>query len=216
MSGFGDRFGAGPGGSATVEPASSPGAAYRLALVALAAFVVQHCLLAGLRIHGAQADLMVLVVVITALEVGPRRGAMFGFGVGLAVDLFVTTPFGLSALTFTLVGYAAGMVKGVLAGAEGQLITAGVAVVGSVAATLLYALLLGIMGGSTHGLVWITLTVALVNAILAVPAARLVRWATHQGASAGFRSRSDARGTWRGRGDAAGAWRGRPGAGAWR
>lgn len=225
MSGLGERIGAGAGSgagsglaaSSSLDPVSSAAATYRLTLVAISAFVVQHCLLPGLQIHGARADLMLLVVVVTALEVGPRRGALCGFAVGLVVDLFVTTPFGLSALTFTLVGYAVGLAKGVLAGAEGPSITIGVAAAASAAATILYALLLAIMGGSTVGLVWIVLTVALVNAIFALPMARLVRWATGHGAtSGGSRGRTPVAGSWRGLGDGAGSWRGRPGAGAWR
>lgn len=204
-------------GSSSLDPVSSGSATYRLTLVAVAAFVVQHCLLPGLQIHGARADLMLLMVVVTALEVGPRRGAQWGFVVGLVVDLFVTTPFGLSALTFTLVGYAVGLAKGVLAGAEGPSITVGMAAAASAAATMLYALLLAIMGGSTVGLVWIVLTVAATNAIFALPMARLVRWATRHGARSGAsRVRVPGAGSWRGLGDEAGAWRGRPGAGAWR
>jgi rod shape-determining protein MreD len=47
-----------------------------------------------------------------AYYVGPHRGAVFGFVSGLAVDLFLSTPLGLSALSFAVVGYAVGVVQG--------------------------------------------------------------------------------------------------------
>ncbi|MGH9070065.1 MAG: rod shape-determining protein MreD [Acidimicrobiales bacterium] len=208
MSGYGDHLGA---GSAQVGGAGLGGRSdwvtYRLTLVAIGAFVVQHSLLGGLRIHGAQPDLMELVVVLAALDGGPRRGAMVGFFVGLGVDLFVVTPFGLTSLAFTLLGFAVGLLSETLAGVEGRLLTVAVAAAASLGGTLLYALILVVVGkGSTQGLVWIVLTVVLVNAVLAVPAAAAVRWASASGSRRGLRNR---------RGLSAGV-AGRPGAGVWR
>lgn len=191
MSGFGDRLGAGSAVTGSYAGGDhSFGVAYRLIVVAIGAFIVQHSLLVALRIHGAQPDLMLLVVVVAALDGGPRRGALVGFAVGLVVDLFVLTPFGLTALTFTLVGYAVGLLTESLADVEGALLTVGVVAVASAVGTVLYALLLVLMSGSTHGLGWIVFTVALINSIFAVPVARMVRWATRSGPSGSLRGRS--------------------------
>lgn len=191
--------------------------AYRLTVVAIGAFVVQHCLLGGLRLHGAQPDLMELVVILAALDGGPRRGAMVGFFVGLAVDLFVVTPFGLTALAFTLLGFAVGLLTETIAGVEGPLVTIGAVSGASIGGTLLYALLLVVVGGgSTGGLGWIVLAVTLVNAVLAVPGAAAIRWAARGGSAGGLRSRSGSAGGSRGRSGSAGGLSGRPGAGVWR
>ncbi len=177
------------------------GAAYRLVLVAVVAYVVQRCILDALRIHGAEPDLMVGLVVLVALDGGPRRGALVGFFVGLAVDLLVMTPFGLSALTFTLLGYGVGLLRGGLAGAQGAGISTAVAAGGSIVGTLGYSLLLAVTGVAVPGLGWIVLTVTLVNAILAVPVSLAIRWAT--GSGSGSRTRARTRspsalgGTWR-------------------
>ncbi len=196
MISYGTHVGA---GSAVVGPSSAgQGGAYRLFLVAITTFVVQHCIFSALRIHGAQPDLMLGLVVLVALDGGPRRGALFGFAVGLGVDLFVMTPFGLSALTFTLVGYAVGQLRGALAGEDGALVTTAVAAGGAIVGTLGYALLLVIAGGAVYGLGWIVLTVALVNTILAVPTSRVVRWASgSRSGGARSRSRPGLRGAWR-------------------
>jgi rod shape-determining protein MreD len=193
---YGTRVGA---GSAAVGSSSSrQGGAYRLGLVAITTFVVQHTIFSVLRIHGAQPDLMLGLVVLVALDGGPRRGALFGFGVGLGVDLFVMTPFGLSALTFTLIGYAVGKIRESRAGGAGALITMVVAAGGAIVGTLGYALLLVITGGTVYGLGWIVLTVTLVNTILAVPTSRVVRWAARSGSGfARSRSRSGLGGAWR-------------------
>ena len=50
-------------------------------------------------VFGAHGDLLLLVPIAAGLTVGPERGAIAGFVAGLAVDLLVTTPFGLTALT---------------------------------------------------------------------------------------------------------------------
>jgi rod shape-determining protein MreD len=49
-----------------------------------------------------------LCVLAVAFEDGPESGALFGFAMGLVLDLFLITPLGLSALSFALTGYAVG------------------------------------------------------------------------------------------------------------
>ena len=44
-----------------------------------------------------------------AYEEGPNTGAMFGFCMGLAMDLFLTTPLGLTAMTYAITGFAVGV-----------------------------------------------------------------------------------------------------------
>ncbi|HKH26156.1 MAG TPA: rod shape-determining protein MreD [Acidimicrobiia bacterium] len=85
----------------------------RLALLILAVVVLQTTLFsAGLRVFGVMPDLGIVLTVAVAFYLGPERGAVFGFLTGLAVDLFLETPLGLSALSFALVGYGVGAVQG--------------------------------------------------------------------------------------------------------
>ncbi|MEZ5170274.1 MAG: rod shape-determining protein MreD [Acidimicrobiia bacterium] len=42
---------------------------------------------------------------------GPESGLLFGFAAGLAVDLFLETPLGLSALAYSITGYVVGLVE---------------------------------------------------------------------------------------------------------
>src|SRR5580700_8387383 len=81
----------------------------RIGLV-LALFVtVQQTLILDLRVGGVHPDIMVLLPIVAGIVGGPSRGASMGFGSGLVADLFLPTPFGLSALVGCLVGFAVGV-----------------------------------------------------------------------------------------------------------
>ena len=80
----------------------------RLALVVITAVVLQTTLFTHLRIDGVAPDVGLVCVLAVAYEDGPDTGAWFGFVMGLSIDLFLTTPLGLSALAYALTGYAVG------------------------------------------------------------------------------------------------------------
>ena len=84
----------------------------RGALVLVVALVAQIAIVADLQVVGAVGDLMLVVTVAAALTGGPDRGATYGFFAGLIFDLVVDSPFGLSALTYAVVGYGVGLVCG--------------------------------------------------------------------------------------------------------
>ena len=81
----------------------------RLAAVIVFGLVIQVALLNQIVVWGAHPDLLVLFPVAAGLVQGPQRGAIVGFIAGLAADLVVQLPFGLSPLTFVLAGFAAGL-----------------------------------------------------------------------------------------------------------
>ena len=95
--------------------------------------------------------------------------------------LFLQTPLGLSALVFSLVGYAVGSVQsGILR--SSWWIPIFTALVASAAGVVLYALVGGVIGQPnlvTTRLPLIAVTVGLMNAALSPVALRLVRWALH-------------------------------------
>jgi rod shape-determining protein MreD len=81
----------------------------RLALVVLGCVVLQTTLFTHLRIDGVAPDVGLVAVLAVAWEDGPDTGAVFGFVMGLSIDLFLTTPLGLSALSYAITGYAVGV-----------------------------------------------------------------------------------------------------------
>jgi len=81
----------------------------RLALVILVAVVLETTLLAHFDVLDGVPGLCLVCVLAVAYEDGPESGALFGFAMGLVLDLFLITPIGLSALSFALTGYAVGV-----------------------------------------------------------------------------------------------------------
>lgn len=143
----------------------------------LAALLLQTSVLARMRLFGVMPDFMLLVAVAAGITAGPVRGAVVGFTSGMLIDLFLPTPLGLSALVFTLVGYAVGVANtGVLRSAWyiPVLTAAGACMAGEV----LYAVIGSVLGEhmlSAH-LVTIALVVGVTNAVLAPVAVKLVGW----------------------------------------
>jgi len=110
----------------------------RLGLLVLGVVVLQTTLFTHLRLDGVAPDVGLVAVLAVAYEEGTETGVLFGFITGLAVDLFLATPLGLSALSFALTGYAVGVFQS-----------------GMVRTTPRLAPLLGGLGGLLGGLVFI-------------------------------------------------------------
>lgn len=153
--------------------------AAKVTLVVFLFLTVQQTLMLDLRIGGVHPDIMLLLPVAAGIVGGPGRGASMGFGAGLAADLFLPTPFGLSALVGTLIGFAVGLATVALDRSSWWLPVVS-AVLASAVSVVLYALLGSILGEPQMlhvDLTRIVVLVAGVNALLAVPAVRLVGWA---------------------------------------
>jgi rod shape-determining protein MreD len=147
-------------------------------LVVLTALVVHLSVLTRLRVVGVMPDLMLLLAVAGGITGGPARGAVVGFVSGMAVDVFLLTPLGLSALVFSVIGYCVGTAQtGILRTSWWiPLLTAFVA---SSAGEVLFALAGAVVGEtqlvSAHLLV-VALVVGGTNALLAPLAVRMVGW----------------------------------------
>jgi rod shape-determining protein MreD len=86
--------------------------ALRFGAILLIVLLLQTSLIAKLTIFGVRGDLVLLLPIVAGILGGSDRGAMVGFAAGLSFDLLLQTPFGLSALTYCLVGYGVGLLQG--------------------------------------------------------------------------------------------------------
>lgn len=151
----------------------------KIPLLLVAAVVVHTSVLTGIRVLGVRPDLMLLVAICAGLVGGPERGALVGFGSGLASDLFLQTPLGLSAFTFTIVAFGVGIMQSSILRAAFW-IPPLTALFASAFGVLLYAVT-GAVVGQTHLLrptiAVVMLGVALLNALLSLVTVRAVSWA---------------------------------------
>lgn len=152
---------------------------WRLAVVVVGALVLQVSLFARFSYEGARPDVVVLVAIAGGLVAGAERGALVGFVAGLAFDALLTTPLGLSALVYCLVGYAVGATGSSVLRAS-RWVGPAMAATASVAGMFAYAVIGSLVGQPTFQgpeLTDIVVVVAGVNAVLAPLAIRALRWA---------------------------------------
>lgn len=153
----------------------------RLLLVVVTALLVQLSLVSGLPVWGAVGDVLLVVVVAVALA-DPDRAAQYGFVIGLAYDLLLGSPFGLSALVYALIGFGVGRVAAWLADPNRwtQVLVAVFAGVAAMLTMVGVALLLG-LSYSVSEVATIVAVVGLWNAVLIVPAIGVAGWVVGRG-----------------------------------
>jgi rod shape-determining protein MreD len=149
----------------------------RLGLVLLPVLTVQTTWMAELRPFGVPGDLLLLLAIAAGMVGGPMRGATVGFIAGLAMDLVLLTPFGLSSLTYLAVGYAVGTIHdGVLRSAPWIPVVA--AFVASAVGVVFFVVLGQLVGQHFRlpELPRIVVVTAVINAVLVFPAVFVTRW----------------------------------------
>jgi len=153
--------------------------ATRIGLVVLGFVVVQQTVMLDVRVGGVHPDIMILLPIVAGIAGGPARGASMGFSAGLVADLFLPTPFGLSALVGSVIGFAVGVTT--LALDRSALWLAPTAALGGSALYEISYAVVGSVIGQPQMLhvdvLRIVVVVSLTNAVLAIPALRLVTWA---------------------------------------
>ncbi|MDP9022401.1 MAG: rod shape-determining protein MreD [Actinomycetota bacterium] len=146
-------------------------------LLLFSAALLQTTVLPHLSIAGYRPDLLLLVTALFAFRDGPVTGVVLGFAAGLLNDLLlVQSALGLSAVVFTGVGYAVGVVRPYLAPAS---ITAPLAVafVSAIVATAGYGLLSRLLGDPHYTVALVaqaSLLVGLYNTMLTPPVVAVV------------------------------------------
>jgi len=130
----------------------------RYFLVLLTLVVLQTTVFPDLRVFGAVPDLLLVATIAVGYERGPDAGAVFGFVGGLAVDCFLSSSFGVSALAFALVGYGVGVFQS-----------------GLLRSSRFIAPVLGGIGGLVGGALWVVIAgVAGKNDLITGYSARIV------------------------------------------
>jgi rod shape-determining protein MreD len=151
----------------------------RVALVALLLLLVQSTVILYIRIGGIHPDIVWLLPITAALLAGPETGAIVGFWSGLGFDLVLPTPLGLGALVGCLLGYAMGAATAAV-DKRAVWLRPVAAVLGSVAADMLFSVLGAIFGQQQMvqiDFLSLFVVVAVSSALLVLPVNRLMRWA---------------------------------------
>ena len=162
-------------------------------LVLIALLALQLTVVLDVHIGGAHPDLMLGLGVTAGLAGGTQRGAIGGFFSGIALDLFLPTPFGLSALVGTVVGAAAGQLVAAGVDRSTWFFVPGVAALGSVVGVIMFAVLGTVVGQPdmlTVNLATVVVVVAVVNGLLGSVYMALWRWVIGE--------REGGSGAWRG------------------
>lgn len=151
----------------------------RIGLVVLGFVTVQQTLMLDIRVGGVHPDILILLPIATGIAGGPGRGASMGFGAGLVADLFLPTPFGLSALVGSVIGFGVGVTT-LFLDRSALWLPPVAALGGSALYEIVYAVVGSVIGQPQMlhvDLVRIVVVVSVTNAVLAIPALRLVTWA---------------------------------------
>lgn len=149
----------------------------RSALVLLTALLLQVAVMADLPVFDAVGDLMLVLVIGAGLVGGPDRGATIGFAAGLVYDLLLDTPFGLSALTYVVAGFAAGWVASPTVPLRWW-VQVGASVVIAMAAVIFSVLVARVLGlaFALDDVVRMVLVEGIWAGLLILPARRLLQW----------------------------------------
>ena len=153
----------------------------RILLLILGTILLQGPVLDRMQIFRAHPDLFLLLPVIAGLVAGPGEGAWVGFVAGLAADVPQPTAFGLSALVFTLTGFAVGSIVQTLIEGPWWVVPL-TGAVGTAIGELLYVGIATATGQSLvlrdpKSIAYIVGVVGMTNAVLAMPVAVAMRWA---------------------------------------
>jgi rod shape-determining protein MreD len=160
----------------------------RLSLVIFLFVVIQETVMLDLRIGGVHPDIMLLLPVVAGIVGGPAHGGRIGLAPRAVADLFLPTPFGLSALVGCLVGFGVGLATIALDRSAWWL-----AVVAALGASALYEVTYGALGSvlgqpqMLHvALARIVVVVSVTNALFALVAVRLVKWGMAEASTEGM------------------------------
>jgi len=149
----------------------------RLALLGLIGGLFQLSVVSQVTIFGVPADLTPLMVAFAGFIAGSMTGAVFGFCLGLFIDVSLYQTLGVSSLVFTAVGYGTGRVRELRDPAHGLApvaVGAAATAVAAVGFTLLQ-FLLGVQSPVSLMLLREILLTVVLNTLIALPVYTITR-----------------------------------------
>jgi rod shape-determining protein MreD len=152
----------------------------RVAVVVLVTVVLQEGVLNGIVIGGAHPDAFIVLAVAAGLTAGAQRGAVIAFAVGLVADLFVLTPYGVSALVYVLIAFVVGSSASLLSGRPPRSFQLMMGLAGGIVGTLLFAIIDALLGQPRlpdHEVAVASAVVGLGCVVLILPAVLAMSWA---------------------------------------
>ncbi|MGQ0804122.1 MAG: rod shape-determining protein MreD [Actinomycetota bacterium] len=150
----------------------------KLAGLIVVTVVLQTTLFPDLRLFGVAPDLVLVGTIAVAYRVGPESGAVYGFAAGLAIDLFLQTPLGISALSFAVVAYGVGILQTGLSRTP-RFVAAMVGGAGGLAGGLMFVAIAALAGEDqvmAFRTLWVLVLAAMYDALLAVVMFPVARW----------------------------------------
>jgi rod shape-determining protein MreD len=154
----------------------------RLVLVGLVFLSLQTTIFNDMRPFGVCLQVMVLLAAASGLARGSEAGAIAGFIIGLLYDMVLTTPMGLCAAVFAVIGYVAGLAHSFVHEPtwwSRMLLGAFASAVGMILLPAAFTMT-GTDGLFTTQIFTVVLVVAVFNALLSVPAVWICRWALRE------------------------------------
>ena len=141
---------------------------FALTAIIITAVLLQSTVFSQLRLLGVRPELLYLVTILIALQEGPNEGAIVGFTAGLAQDMLLDQPKGITALTLTLLGYTVGMARQYIVSPSPLVPTIVVAIATALGVAFyeIVTFLLGQFEASITYAVKVALLTALYNAVL--------------------------------------------------
>jgi rod shape-determining protein MreD len=136
--------------------------------IIVTAILLQSTVFSQLRLLGVRPELLYLVTILIALQEGPNEGAIVGFTCGLAQDMLLDQPKGITALTLTLLGYAVGMARQYIV-SPSPLVPTIVVALGTAVGVGFYEIVTFLLGQFDAGVTYavkVALLTALYNAVL--------------------------------------------------
>ena len=155
----------------------SSASVFRLVLIGLIGGLVQLSAVSQITVFGVPADLSPLMVAGIGFLAGSIPGAVFGFALGLFIDISLFQTLGVSSLVFTAVGYGAGRIRELRDPAHGLApvaVGAAATALAAISFTLLQ-FLLGVQAPVSALLVRQILMTIVLNTLLALPVYALMR-----------------------------------------
>jgi len=149
----------------------------RLALLGLVGGLIQLSVVSQVTIFGVPADLTPLMVAACGFIAGSMTGAVFGFCLGLFIDVSLYQTLGVSSLVFTAIGYGAGRIRELRDPAHGLApvaVGAAATAIAAVGFTLLQ-FLLGVDAPLSFLLLREILLTVVLNTLIALPVYAIMR-----------------------------------------